>query len=126
MTDFAAECPGHNRCGRRRSGFGLVELIVALTILSFGLLALTGAAAVAQRSFISAQAMEDGTSMAALVIDSLMRVPAPVAGERQEGRTRARWLVQEDSAASVIDVTVTVSDGARQRQLTFRAVHHAR
>lgn len=126
MTNLAASCRAADRCSRHSSGFGLVELLVALTILSFGLLALTGAAAVAQRSFIGAQAMEDGTSAAALVLDSLMREPAPVAGERQDGRTIARWLVQQDSVATVINVTITVSDGARQRQLTFRAVHHAR
>lgn len=125
MTDKAAS----NRAAdplSRNGGFGLVELIVALTILSFGLLALTGAAAVAQRSFLGAQAMEDGTNTAALVIDSLMREPAPVAGERQEGRTRTQWVVREDSTTTTIEMTVTVSDGARLRRLTFRAVHHAR
>jgi prepilin-type N-terminal cleavage/methylation domain-containing protein len=126
MTDTAVSRTATGAWSRDPGGFGLVELIVALTILSFGILALTGAAAVTQRSFLGAQAMEDGTSTAAVVIDSLMREPAPVAGERQQGRTRAQWLVLEDSVATVIDVTVTVNDGSGQRQLAFRAVHHAR
>jgi Tfp pilus assembly protein PilV len=111
---------------RGAAGFGLVELIVALTILSFGLLALTGAAAVTQRSFMGARAMEEGTEMAALVLDSLMRAPVPTTGERSIGRTRARWRVQEDSATTQIHLTVSVADGARERRLTFRALHRAK
>ncbi|MBR9989778.1 MAG: prepilin-type N-terminal cleavage/methylation domain-containing protein [Gemmatimonadetes bacterium] len=111
---------------RLPGGFGLVELIVALTILSFGLLALTGAAAVSQRSFMGARAMEEGTDIAALVLDSLMREPVPASGDRNDGRSRAEWTVQEDSVSTTINLTVTVADGAREQQLTFHAVHSAR
>lgn len=112
--------------GARAPGFGLVELIVALLILSIGLGALTGAAAVAQRSLTGARAHEDGTETAALVLDSLMRVAAPASGERRHGRTSAQWTIREDSIAVRIDLAVTVRDGPRERRLTFLATHHAR
>ncbi|HSJ30455.1 MAG TPA: prepilin-type N-terminal cleavage/methylation domain-containing protein [Longimicrobiales bacterium] len=110
----------------RPAGFGLVEVIVALTILSIGLLALTGAAAVAQRSFIGARALQEGTDAAAAVLDSLMREPAPVDGARRVGRVDAQWAIRQDSVATNILLTVVVSDGARLRRLDFRASHHAR
>lgn len=112
--------------GISRAGFGLVELIVALMILSVGLLALTGAAAVAQRSLINAQALEESTEVAEVVLDSLMRVSAPAAGERTIGRTEAQWTIHSDSAAVAIHLTATVTAGTATRQITFRATHHAR
>lgn len=108
-----------------RKGFGLVELVVALMILSIGLLALTGAAAVAQRSLNSARALEEGADVAEVVLDSLLREPAPAAGDRIVGRTKAQWSVQVDSTAVTIHLTATVNSGARERQITFRAIHHA-
>jgi prepilin-type N-terminal cleavage/methylation domain-containing protein len=109
-----------------KAGFGLVELIVALLILSIGLLALTGAAAVAQRSLTGARVHEAGAETAALVLDSLMREAAPEPGARRHGPVVARWGIREDSTAMRIDLTISVLDGSRARRLTFRAIHHAR
>ena len=124
--DALHDAPSRGARHSSSSGFGLVELIVALTILSVGLLALTGAAAVAQRSFNSAQALEEGADVAAIVLDSLMREPIPAAGERTVGRTKAQWSVRTDSMAVSIHLSATVTIGARERQLTFSATHHAR
>lgn len=110
----------------RHSGFGLVELVVALTILSVALLGLAGAAAVAHRSFMGAEALDQATDAAAMVLDSLMREDAPVAGERRTGRALLRWSVRVDSAGTAIALTVAVPDGAKTRQLSFNAIHHAR
>lgn len=110
----------------RRPGFGLVELIVALLILSIGLVALTGAAAVAQRSLTGARSHEAAAETAALVLDSLMREAAPEPGERRHGPAVARWGIREDSTAVRIDLTISVLDGPRARRLTFSAIHHAR
>lgn len=110
----------------RPAGFGLVEVIVALTILSIGLLALTGAAAVAQRSFIGARALQEGTDAAAAVLDSLMREPSPANGARRVGRADTQWAIRQDSVATNILLTVLVSDGAHVRRLDFHASHHAR
>lgn len=109
-----------------RTGFGMIELIVALTILSIGLLGLAAAAAVAQRSFTGSHAVEQGADAAALVLDSLLREPAPVPGSRAIGRASVTWSVANDSAAAVIVLSVNVPNGAGSRQLTFRAVHAAR
>lgn len=108
------------------AGFSLVELIVALTILSIGMLALTGAAAVAQRSFIGARALQEGTDAAAAVLDSLMREPSPVDGTRRVGRADAQWSIRQDSVATDILLTIRVHDGARVRRLDFHASHRAR
>lgn len=108
-----------------RSGFGLIELVVALMILSIGLLALTGAAAVAQRSLNTAQALEEGADIAEVVLDSLLREPAPAAGDRTVGRTKTQWTIHPDSTAVTIHLTATVIAGAATRQITFRAIHHA-
>lgn len=105
---------------------GLVELVVALLLLAIGLLALTGAAAVAQRSLTTARALEEGAEVAAAVLDSLLREPSPLPGERTLGRTTAQWSVDADSVAVTIRLTATVATGGRERQLTFGATHHAR
>lgn len=110
---------------RTRWGFGLIELVVALTILSIGLLGLAGAAAVAHRSFMGAEALEQAADAAAIVLDSLMRDTAPVSGERRHDRALVRWSVQEDSAGTRIALTVDVPDGGRSRRLMFHATHHA-
>jgi prepilin-type N-terminal cleavage/methylation domain-containing protein len=76
-----------------RAGFSLVELVVALTLLSVGLIALAGSAAVAQRAFAGAAAMELSLRAAAEVVDSLFHVPAPSAGSRTIGHVDVTWIV---------------------------------
>jgi prepilin-type N-terminal cleavage/methylation domain-containing protein len=110
----------------RQPGFSLVELVVAMTILTISLVGLAGAAAVAHRSFIGAGALEHGIDAAAFVLDSLMREPAPTDGERRSGSATARWTVVADSIATGIRLTVRVADGDRARELSFHATHHAK
>lgn len=121
-TDAADPAAGAGRY----AGFGLVELIVALLILSVGLVALTGAAAVAQRSLAGARASEEAADLVELMLDSLMGEAAPVSGARREGPATVQWTVREDSAAVRIDLDVMVLDGPRQRRLAFTSTHHAR
>ncbi|HEX6135802.1 MAG TPA: prepilin-type N-terminal cleavage/methylation domain-containing protein [Longimicrobiales bacterium] len=109
-----------------RAGFSLVELIVALTILAVTLLGLAGAAAVAHRSFLAAAAVERGTDAAALVLDSLLREPAPVSGTRSDPRAVLRWTIRDDSVGTHIDLLLDVPDGPRTRTLAFSALHHVR
>ena len=123
QTCCAAALAGRAAAAARSPGFGLIELIVALTILSIGLLGLTGVAAVAHRSLISAGALEEAAAAASTVIDSLMAVADPVAGERRMGRAVARWTVSADSSVMRLDITVSVTDGARAQRLNFHAVH---
>jgi prepilin-type N-terminal cleavage/methylation domain-containing protein len=107
-------------------GFSLVELVVAMTLLTISLVGLAGAAAVAQRSFSGAEAVEKGTDAAALVLDSLMRERAPADGARRIGDAAARWTVVQDSVATAISLTIRIDDGRRPRELSFYATHHAK
>lgn len=109
-----------------RQGFSLVELIVAMTIIAVGLMALAGTAAVAHRSFIVAEAVERGTAVAAVVLDSLIREPSPVSGERDFEQALARWSVVRDSIETAISLTVDVVHAGKTEQLVFRATHHAK
>ena len=109
-----------------RPGLGLVELIVALAILAVALLGLAGTAVVAHRSFVAAEALEEGTSAAAAVLDSLMRSPALVDGARQDGRISLRWSIQPDSGGvSDILLRVDIADGNRGQALSFNAYREA-
>jgi prepilin-type N-terminal cleavage/methylation domain-containing protein len=109
-----------------QQGFSLVELVVAMTLLTISLVGLAGAAAVAQRTFSGTEAMEMGTDAAALVLDSLMREHAPADGARRIGAAAARWSVVHDSVATAISLTISIDDGGRARELSFYATHHAK
>ena len=109
---------------KARAAFGLVELIVAMTLLAVGVLGLAAVALVAHRSFATADALERTGMAAAAVIDSLLREPAPVAGERTVYDARVHWTVNADRESSgAIDVTVEVTDGARRHSTRFHAFH---
>jgi prepilin-type N-terminal cleavage/methylation domain-containing protein len=115
-------CPARALCRTVASGFGLIELIVALTVFSVGMLALTGAATMAQRAFASAAAIERAAHLAAAVIDSLLRQPLPAGGERTQPGAIARWTIASDSAAYRVELGVEVTDGGRTRHFDFSAL----
>jgi prepilin-type N-terminal cleavage/methylation domain-containing protein len=108
-----------------RHGFGLVELLVALTVLAVALVGLAGTAVYAHRSFVTAEAIEDGAAAAAAVLDSLVRVPAPVDSARRDGRVTLRWTITPDSSGADIRLAVDIADGARVQRLTFHAFRAA-
>lgn len=110
----------------RAAGMSLIELVVALTVLSVGVLGLAGAATFAQRSFNDADAIERGVHAAAAVLDSLMRVAEPAAGERAMAGTELAWTVAGSTNALRITLNVHVDSGARGHPLTFHAVHSGR
>lgn len=107
----------------RAVGMSLIELIVALTVLSVAVLGLAGAAAVAHRSFASADAIERAAHAAAAVLDSLMHEPAPRAGERAGPGITVRWTVTAVGDLSRITTTVDVLDAGRRRRIVYHAVH---
>src|SRR5262245_9566824 len=96
-----------------RSGFGLIEVSVALTLLSVGLLGVAGSAVLAGRLIREADADERALSEAMPVLDSLTLQRMPSSGARQAGSGRLIWTVNTDSAGiSTIDVTVTYANGS--------------
>ncbi|MEX2610850.1 MAG: hypothetical protein WEA24_12955 [Gemmatimonadota bacterium] len=77
-----------------RAGFGVVEALVALTVLSAGILAVTGVAAVAARHLGEAEDERRAARLAVRVADSLVLVPEPAPGIRAAGALVARWTLQ--------------------------------
>jgi prepilin-type N-terminal cleavage/methylation domain-containing protein len=104
-----------------RPGFSLVELIVALTILAVGLLALAGTAVVAQRTLASADATERAARAAALVIDSLFVHDAPTSGRRAVYGTDVRWAVSSSGQQLEITTDIFVLDGHSTRHFRFHS-----
>jgi type IV pilus modification protein PilV len=78
---------------RCRSGFTLIEILVALTLLSVGVLAAAGTLLAARTTLVSAERLHVATQSAADVADSLLSVPAPSAGSKQSGWGRVSWSI---------------------------------
>lgn len=104
-----------------RSGFSLLELTVALVLLAVGVFALASAATVAQRSFAGAEAAERAARAAAIVIDSLLHVPAPRDGARTEQGSAVRWQVLPDSGGIRLAVRVDSRGAGRMHTFEFHA-----
>jgi Tfp pilus assembly protein PilV len=109
-----------------RAGLSLVELVVALLILSMGLVALAGAAATAQRAMARAAAIERITRDAAFVIDSLTALTQPADGQRVADGVSLRWTITADGAGSRIDAEARAFDGVREVELHFHGRHAPR
>jgi hypothetical protein len=105
----------------RRTGFGLVELIVAMTLLAVGVLGLAAAAALAARSLNGAAATGRATRAAAAVFDSLLHVGVPSAGERSDDGVIVRWDADRDSTLIYIRATVEVTDPGGTRHIDYDA-----
>jgi type IV pilus modification protein PilV len=90
----------------RRSGFTLVEVLVALTLLAVGLLGATATLLAARRAVASAERLHIAAQAGAGVADSLLDVRAASAGQRDADWGTLRWtpadgglrLVAEDAA----------------------------
>jgi type IV pilus assembly protein PilV len=91
---------------RGRAGFTLVELLVALTLLSVGVLGATGTLLAARATLVDAERLHVATQAAADVADSLLAVPAPGAGSRDAPWGRLSWSVDAGG------LRVTADDGA--------------
>ena len=110
-----------------RRGFGLIEVVVALTLLSVALLGIAGTATLAARMIREAQGDEQATLEAMQVLDSLMQLDTPRTGQRQAGRVALAWTVSTDSAGlSTIDLALRYPNGSALRAAGFRALSTAR
>jgi prepilin-type N-terminal cleavage/methylation domain-containing protein len=107
-----------------QAGFGLVELIVAMLLLSVGVLGLVAASAFAQQSLNAADATTRATNVAAALADSLLRsssaAGAAATGERAVGNLLVRWSVEADSALVLVRVEVDVPEPRGARTVVFR------
>jgi Tfp pilus assembly protein PilV len=104
-----------------RGGFGLVELIVALTLFALGILGLAGAAVLAHRSFTEADSIERAARLAESLLDSLVSADAVADGEVRAPGITADWTVMQDSLLDLITLRVRAAGGSGDREYEFHA-----
>jgi prepilin-type N-terminal cleavage/methylation domain-containing protein len=100
-----------------RSGFSLIEVVVALTLLSVGLLAVAGSAGSAAALFRQGEQQEEAAFAALQLLDSLALAPNPTAAQTKRGAFQLEWTVMRSGRALDLMVSVTVpgSRAAPQR-----------
>lgn len=85
---------------RVRDGFGVAEALVALTVLSAGVLAVTAVASMAARHLTMAEEERGAARLAAWLADSLAVHPAPADGVHEAVPIGARWHLTEAEAGT--------------------------
>ena len=104
-----------------RAGVGIVEVIVALMLLSIGLLGLVSTAIVAQRSFTRAAAVERSAHAAAALLDSVLATPAAASGRRTASGFKAEWEVSRTGGLVTVFVTIRAAGGGETLHTTWQA-----
>ena len=112
-----------------RPGFTVVELLVALVVLTIGLLALAGTAGLVAAHVGDGGRLSASAHAARTILDSLAatRCDAVSSGSASQDGAVAQWVVALDSTAARVDLTVrsTLRRGSRQDafQLVIPCVH---
>lgn len=101
----------------QRAGMGIVEVIVALMLLSVGLLGLVSTAIVAQRSFTRAAAVERSARTAGALLDSLLATAGAGSGVRVEPGLTVSWTVARGGGLVSARASISAAAG--------RSVHHS-
>ena len=112
---------------RRRSGFTVIEVIVAIMVLTVGVLGLAGAAAIVTRMMASAEVQSDAAAVAAARFERLRGSRCPVAsGSVSSAGINERWASVQMGNPSyrMYDVVDTVRFTRRgvQREQAYRSV----
>lgn len=94
-----------------RRGFSLVEVIVAMALLSVGLLGTAAAGLLSARLLSEAQLREDAANRAVSMLDSLMVGDLVGTGVVQLAPYRLEWAASD----STIEVRAVLPDGAEFR-----------
>lgn len=92
-----------------RRGFSLVEVTVAMLLLSLGLLGVAATGLLAARTLREAEAREAMVERAGSVLDSLVSHRVSGTGRVDDARFRIEWIA---SSASV-EVHTVMPDGSR-------------
>ena len=105
---------------RVRRGTSLVEVMIALTIVAVGLLALAAATALLARQRRDARLAVAAAALAARrAAATAACLPEPSLGERDAGPLRERWATRDDAGLAV--ATTTVARPGAGRAWTFVA-----
>jgi prepilin-type N-terminal cleavage/methylation domain-containing protein len=91
-----------------RNGFGLVEVIVAMTLLAVGVVSVAASASFASRLLRVSEDREAASRIAAALMDSLAALPNAGSGERDVERFHVEWGA--GSASGTIRVVITNRD----------------
>ncbi|HUQ83919.1 MAG TPA: prepilin-type N-terminal cleavage/methylation domain-containing protein [Gemmatimonadaceae bacterium] len=107
-----------------RSGFTLVELVVAIVILTIGLLALAATAGIVASHVGDGGRLTGAAHAARSVIDSLAGQPCArlTSGSSAPGGVVVSWAVSTDSSAATVNLTVGSRLRRGRRRDTFQAV----
>lgn len=112
-----------NRPVRDRKGFTLVELMVAIMLLSVGMLALAGSSAMVVKQMGEAGTMTIAAAVAQTRVESLRSTPATcTTASTATATTRGvdeSWTVTPMARSSQISVTVTYFTKRGNRSQTY-------
>jgi prepilin-type N-terminal cleavage/methylation domain-containing protein len=101
-----------------RPAFTVVELLVALVVLTIGLLALAGTAGLVAAHVGDGGRLSASAHVARTILDSLGATPceAAASGSGTRDGAAAAWTVTRDSVRALVDLTVRspLRRGARQ------------
>lgn len=95
-----------------RPGFTLVEVVVALTLLSVAVLSLAASGGLAAGLLRTAEREEAAARLAGSLLDSLVLVPEPGTGTLTRDHLLARW---RGSRGTTVEVWVSYSDAGTAR-----------
>ena len=116
---------GARTTGRaNRRGFTLVELMIAVVLLSVGMLALAGSAAMVVRSMTTATMRTRAATLAASRLDELRSGGCGLiaAGSVKERGVTLAWTVTPMPKGVVIDMTAVYLTGHGKRSVATRNV----
>jgi len=107
-----------------RPAFTVVELLVALVVLTIGLLALAGTAGLVAAHVGDGGRLSASAHVARSILDSLAttRCDAVTSASTTRDATVAAWSVARDSAAARVDLAVRSSLRRGARQDSFQLV----
>jgi len=121
------------RCLKKEKGFTILEVIVAMSILTFGFLAVASMQATSIRGNSFAGGVTEGTTWAGYQVERLMALPydhndldqAQNPHQVTEGRYAIVWNVTDDTPITntkTINVTVTWMDHGVQKNVSMQRV----
>ena len=107
-----------------RAAFTIVELLVAIVVLSIGILALAGTAGLVAGHVDDGGRLSAAAHAARSVLDSLATRPcdALVSGDAMRAGLTVQWRVDRDSMRTRVDVVVVAPLRRRRALATYHAL----